>query len=72
MFLYTHLRSLIVRHFGTVEAMKLKKSGVEVIFNGITCVQNFMEIHRCVQKLLVGDTHRQAGDLIKPTFIIGK
>jgi hypothetical protein len=25
---------------------------------------NFMKIHRSVQKLLVGQTHRQAGDLI--------
>jgi hypothetical protein len=54
--LCTHLRSLNVHHFGIVEATRLKKCGIEVIFNGITCLPNFMKIHRSVQKLLVGDT----------------
>jgi hypothetical protein len=43
--------------------------GFEVIFNGITCLPNFMEIHQSVQTLLVDghtETHtgRQDGDLI--------
>jgi hypothetical protein len=45
------------------EATRLK-CGVEVIFNGITSLPNLVKIHRSVQKLLVGDTHTQAGDLI--------
>jgi hypothetical protein len=43
------------------EATRLK-SGIEVTLNGITCLPNFMKIHRLIQKLLVGthiDTDRQ-------------
>jgi hypothetical protein len=32
--------------------------------NGITSVPNLMKIYQMVQKLLVGDTNRQTGDLI--------
>jgi hypothetical protein len=53
-FLCTHLRGLNVRHFGMAEATRLNKCGVEVIFNGINSLPNFMKIHRQVQKLLVG------------------
>jgi hypothetical protein len=34
----------------------IKKYGVEVTFNGITFLPNFMQIHQSLQKLL-GDTH---------------
>jgi hypothetical protein len=62
-FLCTHLRRLNARHFRMAEATRLK-CGVQVIFNCITCLQNCMKIHQSVQKLFVGDTHRQAGDLL--------
>jgi hypothetical protein len=39
------------------EATRLKKYGIEVIFNSIIYLPNFMKIHRSVQKLLVGHTH---------------
>jgi hypothetical protein len=32
--------------------------------NAITSIPNFMKIYQAVQKLLVGDTDRQTGDLI--------
>jgi hypothetical protein len=42
-----------------------------VIFNGLTCLPNFMKIQIFAQKLLVGDT--QTGWWFdKPTFIFGK
>jgi hypothetical protein len=43
---------------------EIKKCDIEVILNGNTCLPSFTKIHRSVQKLLVGDTQRQAGDLI--------
>jgi hypothetical protein len=72
MYLYTHLRSLNVRHFGIAEATRLKKFDLEVTLNGSTFLPNVTKIHRSVQKLLVGDTQtdtytdRQAGDFISP------
>jgi hypothetical protein len=70
-FLYTHLRSLNVRHFGMAEATRLK-CDVEVALNGITCLPNLTKMHPSVQKLLVVDpqthshTQRQPGDLKSP------
>jgi hypothetical protein len=61
-----HLRSLNVCHFGMAEGTTLNKCDVEVTLNGSTCLPNFTKSHRLIQKLLVGDTHRQAGDLISP------
>jgi hypothetical protein len=62
-FLCTHLRSWYVSHFGIVEATGLKKCGVEVTFNGITRLPNFMKIHWSVKKLL-GGTYWYATDFI--------
>jgi hypothetical protein len=39
------------------EATRLKKCGIEVIFNIFTCLPDFMKIHQSVQNLLVGYTH---------------
>jgi hypothetical protein len=36
----------------------IKKYGVEVTFNGMTSLLNFIKIYQFVQKLL-GDTHTQ-------------
>jgi hypothetical protein len=35
----------------------------EVPLNSITSIPNFMNIYQVVQKLIVGDTERQTGDL---------
>jgi hypothetical protein len=48
----THLRSLNVRHFGMVEAMRLN-SVVYVILNAITTIQNFVQNPQSVQNLRV-------------------
>jgi hypothetical protein len=45
----------------------IKKYGVEVTFNGMTSLLNFIKIYQLVQKLL-GGTHRQTADLISLTF----
>jgi hypothetical protein len=45
LFLYTHLRSLNVRHFGMAEATRLKKYDIEVTLNGSTCLPNLTKIH---------------------------
>jgi hypothetical protein len=50
-FLCTHLRCFNVRHFGMAEATRLKFA-IEVIFNCITCLPNFMRVHLLVQNLL--------------------
>jgi hypothetical protein len=65
-FLYTHLRSLNVHHFGMAEATRLKKCDIEGNLSASTFLPNFTNIHQSVKKLLVGDRHihRQAGDLI--------
>jgi hypothetical protein len=42
--------------------------GVEVTFNGMTSLLNFIIIYQLVQKLL-GGTHRQTDDLINITFL---
>jgi hypothetical protein len=51
----------------------IKKYGVEVIFNGMTSLLNFMKIYQLVQMLLGGytdrRTDRQTGDLISLTFL---
>jgi hypothetical protein len=50
----------------------IKKYGVDVTFNGMTSLLNFIKIYQLVQKLL-GATHRQTdrqtGDLISLTFL---
>jgi hypothetical protein len=46
-----HLRSKNVRHFGMLESTGLK---VEVTFNGMTSLLNFINIYQLVQKLLGG------------------
>jgi len=51
-----HLRSLHVRHFGTVLSYEIKNYGVEVTFNGKTSPLNFMKIYLLVRNLFVGDT----------------
>jgi hypothetical protein len=58
-----------------VKGTGLKKYGVEVIFNGMTSLLNFIKIFQLVQKLLGGDiqtdgqTDTQTGDLICLTFL---
>jgi hypothetical protein len=48
----------------------IRKYGVEVTFNGMTSLLNFIKIYRLVQTLLGGgDTDRQTGDLISLTFL---
>jgi hypothetical protein len=54
----------------------IKKYGVEVTFNGMTSLLNFIKVYQLVQKLLGGDTQtedgrtdRQTGDLINLTFL---
>lgn len=37
----------------------IKNYGVDITFNGMACVHNFMKIYPLVQKLLVGDTGGQ-------------
>jgi hypothetical protein len=49
-----HLRRLNVRHFGMVKGTGVKKYGVEVTFNGMTYLLNFIKIYKLVQKLLGG------------------
>jgi hypothetical protein len=46
----------------------IKKYGVEVTFNGMTSLLNFIKIYQLVQKLL-GGTDRQTGDLTSLTFV---
>jgi hypothetical protein len=52
----------------------IKKYDVEVIFNGMTSLLNFIKIYQLVQKLLGGDTQtdRQDGDLISLTSFLRK
>jgi hypothetical protein len=69
---FIHLRSLNVRYFGMVEDTGLKSNGIEVTFNGMTSLLNFIKISQLVQKLLGGthrQTDRQTGDLISLTFL---
>jgi hypothetical protein len=49
----------------------IEKYGVEVIFNRMTSLLNFIKIYQLVQKLLGGDTQtdRQTGDIISLTFL---
>jgi hypothetical protein len=48
----------------------IKKYDVEVTFNGMTFLLNFIKIYQFVQMLLWGThTDRQAGDLISLTFL---
>jgi hypothetical protein len=51
----------------------IKEYGVEVTFNGMTSLLNFIKIYQLVQKLLWGHTDRrtdrQTGDLISLTFL---
>jgi hypothetical protein len=48
-------QKLNVNHFGIVEAMGFKNYGIEVIFNGMTLVLNFIKIYELVQKLIGGE-----------------
>jgi hypothetical protein len=55
---------------------RIRKHGIEVIFNGMTSLLNFIKIYQLVQKLLGGtyrqtngQTGRQTGDLISLTFL---
>jgi hypothetical protein len=53
---------------------EIKKYGMEVTFNGMTSLPNFIKIYQLVQKLLGGgdtdgQTDRQDGDLISLTFL---
>jgi hypothetical protein len=47
-----------------IEAMELKNYCIEVPLKGITSVPNFIKFYQAVQKLLVGKTDRQTGDMI--------
>jgi hypothetical protein len=57
----------------------IKKYGIEVIFNGMTSLLNYITIYQLVQKLLGWDTqtdrrtdrqtYRQTGDLTSLTFL---
>jgi hypothetical protein len=63
------LTSTILEWYG------IKMYGIEVTFNGMTPLLNFIKIYQLVQKLLGGDTQtdrrtdRQTGDLISLTFL---
>jgi hypothetical protein len=46
--------------------------GIEVTFNGMTSLLNFIKIHQLVQKLIVGGRHRQDDDLISLLFSLGR
>jgi hypothetical protein len=46
----------------------IKKYGIEVIFNGMTSLLNFIKICQLVEKLL-GGTDSQTGDLISLTLL---
>jgi hypothetical protein len=49
----------------------IKEYGVEIIFNGMTFLPNFIKIYQLVQNLLGGtQTDRQTGDLISLTFLL--
>jgi hypothetical protein len=43
-----------------------------VIFNGMNSLPNFMKIYQLVQKLLLGDTHTQGGNLTHLTLFLRK
>jgi hypothetical protein len=48
-----------------LEGTGLKKYGIEVTFNGMTSLLNFIKIYQLVQKLLGGGhTDRQTGGLM--------
>jgi hypothetical protein len=55
----------------TILECSIKKYSIEVTFNGMTSLLNFIKIYLLVQKLLRGHrrTDRQAGDLISLTFL---
>jgi hypothetical protein len=69
-----HLRSLNVHHFGKLKGYGIKNYGVEVTFNGMTSLLNFIKIYQLVQKLLGGThtdrrTNRLTGGLITLTYL---
>jgi nitric oxide reductase large subunit len=45
--------------------------GIEVTFNDMTSVLNFMKIYQLVQKLLVGETNGRTGDVINRSVYAG-
>jgi hypothetical protein len=52
---------------------RIKNYGVEVTFNGITSVLNFIQIYQLAQKLIgERETHRQDDDLLSLHFSFGK
>jgi hypothetical protein len=55
--------------FWNDRSYKIEQCGVNVTFNRITCLPDFMNL--LDQKLLVGDTHTDWW-FAKPTFIFGK
>jgi hypothetical protein len=65
-----HLRNLNVRHFGMVESCGIKKYGLEVIFNDMTFLLNFIKSTNWF-KSIRGKTRtdRQTGDLISLSFL---
>jgi hypothetical protein len=49
-----------------------KKYGVEVTFDDMNSLLNFIKIYQPVKKLIRGQTHRQEGDLISLRFSFRK
>jgi hypothetical protein len=45
---FIHLRSLNLRHLGMVDVTEIKKSGADVMFNGMTSIKSFMKIYSLV------------------------
>jgi hypothetical protein len=71
----SHLRSLNIRHFGLVEATGLKKYGVEITFNVMTSLLNFVKSTNGLRNYWWGggentdaQADRQHGDIISFTF----
>jgi hypothetical protein len=50
----------------------IKIYGVEVTFNDMTFLLNFVRIYQFIQKLMVGELHREDGDLISVHFYFSK
>jgi hypothetical protein len=66
----THLRSLNMHHYRMVEAMGLKKYGYKVIFNGMTCLLNFIKSTNWFKNHWLGGRGRLNSDLIILTFLL--
>jgi hypothetical protein len=60
-----YLRNLNLNNLKIIEAMGFRNNCIKVPLNGITSIPNLMKIYQAVLKLLLGDTDRHTGDLIR-------